>query len=312
MGPVATVYGSAPGAIPSARLVPNPGVRVPGEMGTDRAEVGRSDGSGGACRGSTCASGRLATKGSRHRLRAGSVALVHRTRLVATGPADDGPHTADLHHVTRRQPDRAEAGRRSRFRSGAARRRDEPPFWSWGREAAAMSHYASVSNGDPFRGLDVRRALSTDDDRDPLLPALQSFAIELASRRPSKWYITSRRGELAYSRPEAVDEIWLGTDLSWAPHQQDSVEINMEVRSWVPPTLRVDSVRLWRLRTAVEVPCDCARDHGNHPVDERRFEGSSSAGLRSASSELLTQLDEWLTRGTIAGPWRLFAGLPSR
>jgi hypothetical protein len=46
----------------------DPGRSRARERGTDRAEVGRSQReSGGACRGSTCASGRSATKGSRHR-----------------------------------------------------------------------------------------------------------------------------------------------------------------------------------------------------------------------------------------------------
>lgn len=168
-----------------------------------------------------------------------------------------------------------------------------------------------VSSDDPFARLDLDRALGDDDDSRELVAQLRPFVAELALRRPSEWQITTRRPEFSYGPDEADRHSWLATDLEWAPQQPDSVAINVEFRSWVPPRLRVDSVRLWRLRLSLEVPCACARDHGNHGVDERRFEGSSPDGLRSACSEALAQLDGWLSRGTMADPWRASAGLPS-
>lgn len=167
-----------------------------------------------------------------------------------------------------------------------------------------------VSSDDPFSVLDLSRALGDDDSRE-LLPELRALVAELALRRPSEWQITMRRPEFSYGPDETDGHSWLATDLEWAPQQPDSVAINVEFRSWVPPRLRVDSVRLWRLRLSLEVPCACARDHGNHAVDGRRFEGSSPDGLRSACSEALAQLNGWLSRATTTEPWRAWAGLPS-
>lgn len=167
-----------------------------------------------------------------------------------------------------------------------------------------------MSDSDALVGLDVRSAVGDDDDSRQLLAALSPFVAELASRRSSEWYVTARAPEFSYGVTEPGDHSWLGTDLTWSPDQPDSVEIHVELRSWVPPWLRAESIRLWRLRLSVEVPCECARDHGNHAVDERRFEGSSPDGLRRAHSAALAQLDQWLTRGTSASRWRVAAGLP--
>lgn len=167
-----------------------------------------------------------------------------------------------------------------------------------------------VPDGDALQGLDVRSAVGDDEASQQLLAALSPFLTELASRRQSEWFVTARPAEFSYGADQEGDHRWLGTDLTWSPEQPDSVEIHIEFRSWVPPRLRAESVRLWRLRMSVEVPCECARDHGNHPVDERRFEGSSPGGLRTTHSAALAQLDDWLLRGTAASSWRIAAGLP--
>jgi hypothetical protein len=58
--------------------------------------------------------------------------------------------------------------------------------------------------------------------------------------------------------------------------------------------------------------CECDRDHGNHDVDGREFEGSSSAGLGRAFDMTLAQVDDWMSRGIVADAWREWAGLPMR
>jgi hypothetical protein len=161
----------------------------------------------------------------------------------------------------------------------------------------------SLSPPGPLVGVDLVGALGGEDGAVQLRDGLTDFATRLSQRRRSDW-IPFR------VRPSDVE--WLGTELDWTPDEVDSVTVEVRIRSWIPVPLRADSVRLWRLASYLTVACECDRDHGNHDVDGREFEGSSPAGLGRAFDMTLAQVDDWMSRGIVADAWREWAGLPMR
>lgn len=157
---------------------------------------------------------------------------------------------------------------------------------------------------DDLTAEELGRALDGADGVGLLKASIERLGGELTRRRVCEWFVTR------WTSLGGTD--WLGTEITWSDGPEDAVVIGVRVRSWTPSPLRVPSNRLWRIEVYVEVPCECDRDHGNHPVDLRSFEGSDVHAFDRASTDVLQQIDQWMIRGGAAEVWREWAGLPGR
>lgn len=157
---------------------------------------------------------------------------------------------------------------------------------------------------DDLTAEELGRALDDTEGVAQFEASIERLGGGLSRRRACEWFV-SRWTSLG-----GTD--WLGTELVWPDGPDESVVIGVRVRAWTPTPVRVPSNRLWRIEVYVEVPCECDRDHGNHPVDLRSFEGSDVPAFDRASTDVLQQVDRWMIRGSAAEAWRQWAGLPGR